>query len=1452
MARTDRAANILALLLAEERLKTGEIAFVTHSFGGLIFEQVLRIASERAPAEPAIADLLSRIRRVSFLGTPHRGADLASWGSRLRLLARPSHAAQGLSRNDPDLRDLNQFYRTYVHQTKLDTQCLIETRPIRLLGMVVKPDSADVGLPTAPIPVDADHYEIASPESRASEVYRLIRDQLKKPLEPKTLLADPTLLQDIAESTRSTTAAVARIEERLFSTSVAVSPPSNLPVALVDAETSRRLQRIRRMRFFIDSTHSEEAVQLSQDLLVGQLNATSVELKADALAWCARALMSPSDRTEALRILGEAKRLIRTDAVSIAEALAESYDGKVSNALQKLATLNSAEARAASIIVVANAKEGRDALTWMTEAGISQDMVSPDGKFFVLKQYLDKARWDDALILVQTFTSTDYGQTPVLAYLAAGTHLVQATPLELRQIIFWQLPFDAASIPLADDASSLEARRNAIELYEQTAVLAAELGCTRASNDAQDRALWLRLRDPSLLLEARSVLEASMRDPRHSLRRLPLALQFGLRLDLRAVEREIDRQDAATDGSSVDVALARFSLAFTKQSARETADYIQKHKVQLEKYLNPFYVTAVRIEALTNSGQADEAETLLDQLPDQADLVGERGRLERLIAESRGANPVESREAEFRKSNSLADLTSLVNRLQELRDWPRLVTYGGELFNRTHGLSSLRAFGEALYETKAYDDLETTLGRHPDLAAQSSFLASLRAWALFYTGDLDGARDTLAHLRSTRDDANDRILQVNLAIASGDWTTLGSFVEQEWSHRSDRSAGELLRAGQLARQLGSARARELIIEAANHANDDPEIYLGCYGAAVSAGWEDAQTATWLERAAILSGDNGPVKKMAFKDIIDIHPEWQARETRTTEQLLAGNLPLFAAGHLLNRTLFELFMIPALANPEITDPRRRTAVYAYSAARGFFSSTALSAALDPTAILTLGFLKLTEQVFARFEKIIIPHSTLGWLFEERQRIQFHQPSRIEHAREITRLLSSKHLVKLERTAAVDDSLAAEVGFDLAALLAEAALSCESAPQRLVVRSAPVHRIGSLMEENADLSRYVAHLCSCSDIVSALVSRGQLTQAEEQRARSYLKLHESPWPTAIPIQPGAMLYLDGLSVTYFQHLGLLRKLRDAGFSAIVLPTEVDQSDSFVRYEELSRRALAVIDDVRQALAEGIASRKIILAPSVRESVTSSDRLQGYPSFEILNAARMADVLIIDDRHFNQHGNVKGDFGTRQIWTSYDVLSFLFEPHEFREHLTTLRRAGYCFLPVRADELIDLLRAARVVAGIIVETAELKAIRENLLLARLTGSLQWPKEKQWLDNLAVAFIEAIKSQWQDDIDASVASAKSDWLWAQFDIRDWASQYSKGEDTASANDRFRGLVLAVAVLNGTVQLRTKQQFWDWYTKAILEPLREQQPTQYAELVEQVRSIIVDGATASEMGEAP
>lgn len=117
MALPDRGENVLAALGAERRLQTGNISFVTHSFGGLVVKQVLRSMQRKASQDASIANLLRHTRRVAFLGTPHAGADLATWSGKFRLIFRPSESA-ALERNDPNLRDLNLWYRGYSPQKR--------------------------------------------------------------------------------------------------------------------------------------------------------------------------------------------------------------------------------------------------------------------------------------------------------------------------------------------------------------------------------------------------------------------------------------------------------------------------------------------------------------------------------------------------------------------------------------------------------------------------------------------------------------------------------------------------------------------------------------------------------------------------------------------------------------------------------------------------------------------------------------------------------------------------------------------------------------------------------------------------------------------------------------------------------------------------------------------------------------------------------------------------------------------------------------------------------------------------------------------------------------------------------------------------------------------------------------------------------------------------------------
>lgn len=183
MHLTDRATNVLARILAEPRLQTSEIILIGHSLGGLVIKQLLRTVESMAFQRDDAANFIRRVRRVAFLATPHSGADLATWGDWLRIFIRPSSAMASLVRNDPNLRDLNLWYRDWSTAQKVTHLILTESRPTNIAGIVVKQDSSDPGLLSRPIPIDANHITICEPKDRSSEIYIHIRDFIKHRLE---------------------------------------------------------------------------------------------------------------------------------------------------------------------------------------------------------------------------------------------------------------------------------------------------------------------------------------------------------------------------------------------------------------------------------------------------------------------------------------------------------------------------------------------------------------------------------------------------------------------------------------------------------------------------------------------------------------------------------------------------------------------------------------------------------------------------------------------------------------------------------------------------------------------------------------------------------------------------------------------------------------------------------------------------------------------------------------------------------------------------------------------------------------------------------------------------------------------------------------------------------------------------------------------------------------------
>lgn len=1208
---------------------------------------------------------------------------------------------------------------------------------------------------------------------------------------------------------------------------------ASFPTHLVDQQIKDEVNTLRRARFFEEYDRVRASVALGTRLAEADLSGGTAAVRGWALAWCARLLSPTAELEKAEEYVRLAKALASLPEIDIADAFIASRRSDKSAALSSIAGIDSPASRSAALLIVAHHEGADGALEWLNTAGLGASDLDPDGKFYLLQQQLQLAQWEAAKDTLSVLRDQDVDESPVLHHMMAITHLMVVVPTEFRTLVLNQLPFDAANFPLASDATALDTRQTAQRHFINAADAARQLNCPRAASVDDEYALWLELRDPEKSHEGRQRLEAKLQNPKSALRLVPLGLQFGIKLNLAAVEQEIEQQIALRGEITQDAAIARFALAFTQETPEDVAYYVARHYDQLSKHLDTRAMRFLQIEMFAKAGMPQNATECLQLLSGEGVSEAEEKRLRIVIAEAEGTDQVEARLAQFMETNSLGDLTSLVDKLESKSKWDSVCDYGEMLFERTGSMRDAERFAIALGKIKKDGQLVEFLETNPTLLVQSRNLQMLYCWSLFYEGKLLEVRSELAKLSDDQHDPNYRALQINLGIFLGDWNSLSAFVANECAGKDERNAQELIRAAQLAFQLNSPNAKELLFAAADRGSDDAGILASAYFLASNAGWEDdAEVTAWLRAAAELSGDDGPIQKVTLRDVLDRKPEWDRRESDVWQQLSHGDIPMFIAADFLNKSLLDLMLLPALANISENDPRRRSAIPAYSGKRHpTVLETDKAVGIDATALLTLSHLNLLDKAFDAFDTIYVPHSTLAWLFQEKQKATYHQPSRIRDAHRIRNLLATDVLQKLSPSTEPDSDLATQIGDDLALLIAEAEMARpDDDTQRIVVRSSPVHRLGSLMEEEADLGPHRAVLSSCQSIVDKLRHMGHLEAEDFAKGRAYLQLHEKPWPHQLEIADEAILYLDDLALAYFLSLGMLEKLNAAGFRLIVSHRSVLQSNMLITYETLSAKVNDAIERIRLAINLQIESGKVTVAR--RQSARAPDEklLFEHPTVGVIALGNDCDAIIVDDRFVNQHAKINHGESQARVYSTLDLLDALvsygsISPEERLEHRTFLRRSGYIFVSIDDDELEGHLNSSEVMNDKVIEIAELKAIRENMLHARMTTWLQLPEESFWLDSALKVLIRTLRSLWKPDADPSYVRARSDWLLDLVDIRGWAHCFGRETgDNIVSTGRGILILMMLAPLPETPQ-HVNDEYWSWIEVRVLAPIKEQYP---------------------------
>lgn len=1228
------------------------------------------------------------------------------------------------------------------------------------------------------------------------------------------------------------------------------SSPVSYPVDIIDKSIEDELDLLLKSRPFTEFDSASASLRLGRRLIDGNLRHGGDDTRARALAWCAR-ILSISDKHAAERYLRCAEMIGSCHELDVAYGFIRAQETNVTQALVALKETQTPLSRSAALILVKNAKNAAGAFSWIQATGFTVRDFDSDGKLALLSVLHELDEFEEATAALQGVTDDDCRSTPLLNHWVAITHLLATVPKDYHPIVRARVPFSARDFPLASSDSAIASRQAARVHFERSAKVALELSCPRIARLDEEYAIWIDLRDPSRTKHGKGLLEARLRDGDSTLHLVPLSVEFGIPLDYAAIEREI-----AMCGETDDAVIARFTMIVSNESPRNAVEFIVQHYEKLRQHLHSSAILTKKVELLLREGRADEAGRSLKQMVAEGIPQNHLSRIQAMIDEVEGRDPIDLRKRQYELSGELDDLFSLTAALEGKEQWGDLCSYARELFQATRSLSAAEQFAVGLLNSSRSSELRVFLKRHSDLVGRSTRLGLVYAWALYQEGQIVLARAQLSKSGADSNDGDYRSLWMALGIALGDWRILADLVADQFKNRAARSGSELIAVAELAVHLSFPRGRELVLAAVDKAEKDPEVLVRAASLAIECDWEDLHPGRWLERAAKMSGDDGPVWQLDMPQLIERGKEWDRRALEIWRLVNKGDAPMSVAAEAVGKSLGDVMLLPALTNCEEVDARRRSMVPAYSGARPDVSRPMPSSiALDATAVLTLGFVDELESVLDAFDYVMIPHATMGWLLAEERKVAFRQRRRIRHAQSTCDLIASGAISVCACVETPSESLVARIGEDLATLITEAQAHRRSeAEQHVVVRSAPIYEMGPVASAEADLGEDVALLRNCLAVFEKLRDLGFLTISEYQRAKAHLGKRERAWSEECVVESGAALYLDHVSVDHFLELGVLRRLVAAGFKVLVSEYTAKGATEFLRHQTVSDQAKTVLKGIRSSIGSRIESGTIAVGPLRKESRAYSDSAWEHPAVGVISLASSCEAIAVDDRFLNRNIYISSENGEIPIITSLEIVDMLAANGKItcsrrNEIRTRLRFAGYCLVPMPAEELEAHVAGASVVEGVLRETAELRAIRENLLSCRMRNWVRLPGEEIWLRTTRESVFAAIVGAWSGKGSVVEARARANWLLGLVDVRGWSGCFEEDKQGFVAKYGIGVDVMMLLMAQGNETNSLIAAYWEWLEERLLRPIRRSKPWLYAWIVDSYRAVIDNVVEAAHRG---
>lgn len=395
--------------------------------------------------------------------------------------------------------------------------------------------------------------------------------------------------------------------------------------------------------------------------------------------------------------------------------------------------------------------------------------------------------------------------------------------------------------------------------------------------------------------------------------------------------------------------------------------------------------------------------------------------------------------------------------------------------------------------------------------------------------------------------------------------------------------------------------------------------------------------------------------------------------------------------------------------------------------------------------------------------------------------------------------------------------------------------------VVIRPAPVNRVGLADNGPADMSAHEAVLCDMHGLLKVMIELNAIDEEKERAARQYFEIQDKGWTSPAHPEPGQPLFLDGLAVSYLQYTELLQPLLQTFFNVFIHVSSEDEANILIDDGHNVAQVFQVLDDVRSAIRKANAADQVTFGARRHDAEeTELERVRSTQN--LLADLDGIDAIAIDDRALNKETFGADPLGRRaRVVSTLDLLEELrkrglLSDDRYRSARFRLRQAGAMLVPVSTEELVTSGKRNRQR-----EAPEFRAIRDSLDLARLSEIPHFPGEMRWFMTYVQSVRNAIAQIWNEEPDEQRSRLIASSI---FEMRifseDWLTAWRGAPPPGWVDAVHRALIGGFAVPVEIADDKKIEPYQRWLDDVLLKEIRLVSPELYQQVVAYILEFVL------------